>query len=141
MGELSESNACLRIFGDDLIPDAITALLGSEPTGSDKKGQPKRRPYLMGKVILSKYGSWRLDSKRRRPGNLDSQIKEILQKLTNDLTVWHELTEKYKVDMFCGLWLETYNEGISLSTETLKSLSERHIFIDFDIYHVGDEEE
>ena len=141
MGELSESSASLRISGDDLLPDEITALLGSEPTASDKKGYPRHTAYPREKVVLSKYGSWRLGCKRKRPGDLDSQIKEILQKLTNDLTVWKMLSEKYKMDMFCGLWLKTFNEGISLSTKTLKSLSERHIFIDFDIYHVGDEEE
>jgi len=141
MGVMSESSACLRIFGDDLKPDEITSLLGSEPTASDKKGHPKHTQYVTEQIILSKHGSWLLESKRKCPGNLDSQIKEVLQKLTNDLTIWKELSLKYKVDMFCGLWLETYNEGISLSTETLKSLSERYIFIDFDIYHVGNEEE
>jgi len=141
MGELSESSASLRVFGDDLIPDEVSALLGSEPTASDVKGQPMHTAYPRAQVILSKHESWRLSCKRRRPGNLDSQIQDILKGLTTNLRVWHELAEKYKVDMFCGLWLETFNEGISLSTETLKSLSERHIFIDFDIYHVGDEEE
>ena len=140
MGQLSESSASLRIFGDDLIPDEITALLGSEPTGSDEKGQPKHEAHLRGQVILAKHGSWRFGCKPRRPGNLDGQIKEILQKLTSDLTVWHELAEKFNMDMFCGLWLEAFNEGISLSTETLKSVSERHIFIDLDIYHDGNEE-
>jgi len=45
------------------------------------------------------------------------------------------------MDMFCGLFLESFNEGIELSIETLKMLLERNIFIDFDIYHRGDGEE
>lgn len=141
MGELSESAACLRLFGDDLIPDEITALLGREPTRSDIKGEPRHTPYLLpDQVLLSRTGSWRLDFKRRRPGDLDGQIAEILDPLTKDLEIWKELSQKYRMDMFCGLWLESYNEGIGLSVETLKLLSDRYIFIDFDIYHLGDEE-
>lgn len=142
MGELSESAASLRLFGDDLIPDEITVLLGCEPTGSDIKDEPRKlSSHLKGQVLLSRTGSWRLSFQRRRPADLDGQIDEIFQILTSDLAVWRELSEKYRVDMFCGLWLESFNEGISLSVETLKLLSDRHVYIDFDIYHRGDEEE
>ena len=142
MSELSESAACLRLSGDDLVPDEITALLGCEPTRSDIMGKPRHTPYLPpDQILLSRTGSWRLDFKRRRPGDLDGQIEEILELLTKDLEVWRKLSQKYRIDMFCGLWLESYNEGISLSVETLKSLSDRYIFIDFDIYHRDDEEE
>lgn len=141
MGELSESAACLRLFGQDLIPSEITDLLGCEPTGSDIKGEPRKTPHLGKQILLSKTGSWRLQAKRRVPGDLDDQIKEILEPLTSNLEIWEELSEKYIMDMFCGLWLDSFNEGISLSSETLKLLSDRSILIDFDIYHRGYEEE
>jgi len=84
MGELSESAACLRLFGDDLIPDDITTLLGHEPMGSDIKGELSKTLLPRKQVLLSKTGSWRLSFERRRPADLNGQIEEIIELLTDD---------------------------------------------------------
>jgi len=44
------------------------------------------------------------------------------------------LTTRFRVDVFCGLWLIEGNEGISLDPSTLKALGERGILLDLDIY-------
>jgi len=141
MGKLTKSSIGLRVFGDEVIPEQITSLLGHEPTGSGIKGHPRYPSISPNKPRLARTGSWVLSCKDRSPGDLDGQVKEILDLLTNDFKIWKKLSEQYELDMFCGLWLTTYNEGISLSLETLKALSDRHIFIDFDIYHDDGEEE
>jgi hypothetical protein len=64
---------------------------------------------------------------RRTPGDLDSQIAELLAGMTDDLAVWQRLTSVYQADIFCGLFLEQENEGISLSPTTLQLLGERGI--------------
>ena len=139
MGELSRSSACLRIFGDDLDPNEVTRLIGCRGTAEQKKGE--RVQTKLGRERVVKQGNWRRDAGRLRPGNLDKQISEILAPLTFDLTVWADLSKRYKVDLYCGLWLETYNEGISLSPESMTALGERNIMIDLDVYaiDVGDD--
>jgi hypothetical protein len=68
------------------------------------------------------------------PGDLDGQIAGLLAGTTEDLAVWQRLTSAYDADIFCGLFLEEGNEGISLSPQTLRLLGERGIKLDFDIY-------
>jgi hypothetical protein len=41
------------------------------------------------------------------------------------------------MDLFCGLFLRTYNEGLTISPSTLRDLGEREIKIDLDIFGAG----
>lgn len=138
MAVLSGSAASLRFFGDDLDPDELTLLLGHQPTNSERKGQE-----IVGKITGSKRmarsGGWRLSAERREPGDLDAQISEVLGQLTDDMSIWQDLTSRFRADVFCGLFMEEGNEGISLSNETLQRLAERGLTIDFDIYGSSDE--
>ena len=80
-----------------------------------------------------------MHAERREPGDFDVQISEILGRLTHDLSIWQDLTTRFRADVFCGLFMEESNEGISLSNETLQRLAERGLTIDFDIYESSDE--
>ncbi|MEL7151200.1 MAG: DUF4279 domain-containing protein [Pseudomonadota bacterium] len=138
MAVLSGSAASLRFFGDDLDPDELTRLLGCQPTKSERKGEE-----IVGKVTgnnrTARSGGWRLRAERREPGDFDAQISEILDQLTNDRSIWQNLTSRFQADVFCGLFMEEGNEGISLSNETLRRLAERGLTIDFDIYDSSDD--
>ena len=74
------------------------------------------------------------------PRDLDSQIAELLAGMTDDLAVWQRLTSVYHADIFCGLFLEQENEGISLSPTTLQLLGERGIELALDIYAPDEDE-
>ncbi len=80
-----------------------------------------------------------MSAERREPGDFDTQISEILGQLTNDMSIWQNLTSRFRADVFCGLFMEEGKEGISLSNETLQRLVERDLTIDFDIYDSSDE--
>ncbi|RBW63343.1 DUF4279 domain-containing protein [Ruegeria sp. A3M17] len=133
MAALSGSAASLRFFGDDLDHDELTKLLGCPPTKSERKGEE-----IVGKVTgqkrIARGGGWRLSAERRGPGDFDDQISEILDRLTDDMNIWQNLTSRYRADIFCGLFMKEGNEGVSLSNETLQRLAERGLTIDFDIY-------
>ena len=58
----------------------------------------------------------------------------LVAQLTPDLAVWASITAMFKVDIFCGLFMETVNEGFSLSPDTMSALASRGIEIGFDIY-------
>ncbi len=78
-------------------------------------------------------------AERLEPGDLDAQISEILDQLTDDTEIWKKLTTRFRADIFCGLFMAEGNEGISLSSETLEELAARCLTIDFDIYDSSDD--
>jgi hypothetical protein len=125
------SVAALRIFGDALNPDEISRILGCSPTESFVKGQIT---YYKRPDILRKSGGWILDATERTPGDFDAQMEELFGKVNSDLAVWTSLSNQYRMDLFCGLFMEETNEGIELSVKTMKMLSERGIKFGVCIY-------
>ncbi|MBV2128356.1 DUF4279 domain-containing protein [Arsukibacterium indicum] len=138
MGVLEHSQATLRIFGDDLIPEDVSNLLGAKATKSKKKGD-EEVGKSSGKVHIAKTGSWHLHAGKRVPEDLNAQIEEILSQLTSDLAIWEKLHQNYEVDMFCGLFMGNWNDGLSLSPEIMLALGKRKIVLNLDIYSGSDE--
>jgi hypothetical protein len=132
MGSLHESAASLGFHGDDLDPAEITAALGGEPTVGVRKGGVWRTSRGAEKTAIT--GSWRLVAERCEPGNLDDQINGLLAPLSEDLPSWRSFAKRYRGRLFCGLFLASGNEGLTLKAETLLRLGERGLLIDLDIY-------
>ena len=133
MAELSRSAASLRVFGDDLNPDELTRLLGGPPTKAEHKGETVVNKKT-GRTRIAPTGSWRRQAERRMPGDLDAQIAEILDDLTDDTEIWQALHARFHADLFCGLFMTEFNEGISLSNATVSKLAVRGLRLEFDIY-------
>lgn len=136
MGIVDHSVAMLRLFGDDLIPGEISALLGASPTEFCHKGQ-EIIGSVTGNVRIAKTGSWRLSATRQEPEDLEAQIFEILGHLTQDLSVWQSLS-RYEPDLFCGIFMGSSNDGLPLSAKALLALGQRGIALGLDIYDAGD---
>ena len=132
MGVLDHSIATLRFFGDDLVPEKISALLGAPPTKSCLKGQ-ELVGSSTGIVRIAKTGSWRLTAERREPEDLEAQVVELLGQLTNDLGIWDSLS-CYKPNLFCGIFMGSGNDGLPLSAKAMLALGQRGIALDLDIY-------
>lgn len=77
---------------------------------------------------------WRITAPDSQGADLDAQVNVILVRLTSDLNVWQQLSSKYQVYLFCGLFLDRPNRGVSLSAETMAKLGARGISFGFDIY-------
>ncbi len=133
MAQLDRSVVTLRIYGDDLDPSEISVLLGHAATKQQVKGES-----LVGKVTghtrIANTGMWRLEVTDAMPENLDRQIAELLGKLTNDRKIWEIISNKYDIDLFCGLFMKVSNEGMSVSAESMKALGARGIELSLDIY-------
>jgi hypothetical protein len=138
MAQLHRSKATLRIVSDSLVPDVVTDALGHAPDEAQVKGQ-EFAGRASGKSRVAKFGMWRLAAPEARPGDVDTQIKSILGKLTSDLSVWRRLAAESEMDMFCGLFMQQENEGLNLSAEALAMLGERGIELSLDIYDGRDE--
>jgi len=137
MAVFDHSMATLRFFGDELVPDEISALLGATPTQSHYKGQELVGSHSGAKRI-AKTGSWRLRAADRKPEDLEGQVFEILEQLTQDLSIWASLS-RFQPDLFCGLFMGSSNDGISLSAKALLALGERGITLGLDTYDEGDD--
>jgi len=132
MAQADSSSATLRIGSEKLIPAEITELLGCEPTQSQTKGD-----VITGKSDYKrtvKAGMWRLSAKDCEPENLDSQIAEIFEQLPDDLNVWRQLSARYELDIFCGIFVNRSNGVALISPESMKILSSRNIRLTLDIY-------
>lgn len=128
-GDIDESKVSLRIFGDTLDPKEITNLLKCEPTIARCKGDiiPKYN-------LVAKEGCWILESRLPNDDKLEDKIIDLFEQMTDDCDVWENLASQFRVDMFCGIFLQEFNRGFDLSPKVVKLLSKREIRIGFDIY-------
>ena len=123
----------MRIFGDDLDPDEITVVLGREPTRVQRKGGPVGGQEQSS--CIAPTGGWWLHAEEKSPGDLDEQVRKLLDGLPQDLSVWSDISGRCsRLDLFCGLFLGEDNQGETLSPETLAALGARHISLGLDIY-------
>lgn len=132
---MDSTSVALRFFGDDLDPVELTGRLGAEPTMSRRRGESM--PNITDQTTRT--GSWLLASQRQSKSSLEEQINALFDRLTDDLAVWRELTGRYRADLFCGLWSEAWNRGVSLSPELIARIAERGLSIGFDVYFVDEQ--
>jgi hypothetical protein len=66
--------------------------------------------------------------------NLDQAITDLLARLPSDKAVWQMLHSRYRVDLFCGLFMGSFNQGTDLKPPTLVLLAERGLTLTLDIY-------
>jgi hypothetical protein len=132
MAQMHKSVATLRIIGGDLVPAEVSRLLNCTPTTAQTKGD-----VIVGKSghqRTARTGMWSLRSEDKEPENLDGQVGEILGKLTGNIETWQTLVARFRVDLFCGLFMSGGNEGLSISPTSLLSLGQRGITLGLDVY-------
>ncbi|NML07675.1 DUF4279 domain-containing protein [Sphingomonas sp. G-3-2-10] len=132
MGALHKSAASIGFFGDDLNPAEITAALGAEPDVGVRKGGLWKT--ASGTEKLAARGYWRIEGQRCEPGDLDGQINDLLDRLSDNFTAWRSFSERFRGRIFCGLFLASGNEGLTLRSDTLARMGERGLLLDIDIY-------
>jgi hypothetical protein len=130
MAALARSKATVRIAGDDLSPPELSQLLGATPTLARAKGE-KLRPDG---VATARTGQWHLSAKDTEPADIDEQVGQILAQLPADLDIWRSLTARYRVDLFCGWFMDEGDEGLEISAETLSALGNRGIKLSACLY-------
>ena len=106
-------------------------MLGASPTKAQRKGEAI--PVKAGERIAIG-GSWHLEAAAAEPENLDAQVSELLGKLTENLQVWRSLGARYRVDLFCGWFMNEGDEGVCISPITLRALGERSIELGICVY-------
>jgi Domain of unknown function (DUF4279) len=131
MPRVASSAASLRITGTTLQPDEITRLLGVAPSQSHVLGETYR--FQTG-TSERKQGMWSRDARDRKPEDLEAQINELFEGLLKDPGVWRQLSTKYDVELFVGVFMDESGEGLDLEPATLKFLGERGIRLGLCLY-------
>jgi len=118
-GTVDRSKMSLRVMekehGKSIDKGAVSRLLGCEPN----REKPRH---------------WTLSAPDSGEADLDAQAAWLFARLNSDLAVWKKLVSEYRVDLFCGLFLERPNRGVTLSPKTMAALAERGIPLGLDIY-------
>ena len=124
MPYVKKSTVVLRVYGKELVPAEITALLGPTPS----------RQYTARENKLGKVGMWQLAASPREPADIDGQIQELLNQVAGDPAVWRAITDKYQADLFFCLFMGERNEGVIISADSMAALGARGIRVGLDIY-------
>lgn len=138
MSVLDHTAASLRVFGDDLKPDEVTALLSCAPTESWLKGEIQS--FRSGRTVTRKSGAWFLKVPAAEPEDFNGQVARLFAQTTHDLGAWRTLCANYDVDLFCGWFMSTRNNGVSVSVATLRALADRGVELSLDIYDASKDE-
>jgi len=129
---IGRTTVSLRFAGEDLDPEAVSRAIGLRPDKSYRKGEIASWGRFKGKAAES--GAWHLSVQASEPGNLEAQITDLLARATADLAAWRGVSDSYSGNLFCGLFMNRTNEGLSVSTTTMTALGARGIELQFDIY-------
>lgn len=135
MAAIARVRVSLRVFGDSLEPDEVSALLGCKPTRAHRKGEHSSR----GGDATEPTGGWILDSGLSEKAELEDHLEGLLSSVSNDSDEWANLTSRFSASILCSAFLDQYNEGFELSPRVAQALGERGLVIAFDIYS-GDPE-
>lgn len=130
MAAIARVRASLRVLGDSLEPDEVSALLGRPPTRQHRKGDK-----IEGRTdAVEPTGAWILDSGLSERVEVEEHIEVLLASLSNDSDEWASLLDRFSASIQCGLFLDQYNEGFELSPRIAQAVAERGLVIAFDIY-------
>ena len=135
MAAIARVSVSLRVFGDGLEPDEVSALLGCQPTRFHRKGDKSSQNG----TSLEPTGAWILDSGLSEKAEIEEHVEALLSLISNDSDEWANLTAGFSASILCSVFLNQYNEGFELSPRLAQSMAERGLVIAFDIYS-GDAE-
>lgn len=131
MAAIARVRVSLRVFGDSLEPEEVSALLGRDPTRCHRKGDPMGGK---GGSAVEPTGTWILDSVLSEKAEIEEHVETLLSSVSNDSDEWDQLTSRFSASILCSAFLDQYNEGFEVSPRLARSLADRGLVIAFDIY-------
>lgn len=130
LAAIARVSVSLRVFGDGLEPDEVSALLGRQPTRFHRKGDKSSKNGS----APGRTGGWILDSRLSQKDEIEEHIESLLAPISNDSDEWENLTSRFSASILCSIFLDQFNEGFELSPRLAQSLADRGLVIAFDIY-------
>src|SRR6185295_12993680 len=100
----------LRVFGDDVDPSHITNLLGRTADRARRKGDTILMPS--GNTRIASSGSWIVEFDPPSEMTVDEAISALLSTMADDESIWKQLTNDFKVDLVCDVFVRGANQGL-----------------------------
>lgn len=135
-GAVDETRVSLAIYGDDLDPDAVSAVFGCVPSHCHRKGDQHRQtspPFSTGAWILTVEG--------KAPHGPSMLIEELLARFPSDPMFWRPLIDRYRMSVRVGIHTEGWNRGFDVTAGAVAALARTGLELGFDLYFYGDEED
>lgn len=128
-GPVDECGVCLAIYGEELIPNEITSLLGCQPTHSHRRGDRMRdgsQPF--------KVGAWLIEERGEPPDTAEVLTRRILQRVQSDPDAWKEISQRFAIQLRYGLHMNGWNKGLELPADLVATIAQLYASLEFDIY-------
>jgi hypothetical protein len=135
VGPVDDFRISLDVIGDDVDPEEVSSLLGCQPTTGHRKGDE-----ILGADGSfrrhARSGRWSIAVTSRHLGepDFDTVLSNLIESLTDDLSIWTKLSQQFDTRLFCGIFLTDSNRGFNISAELMAALSARDLYIGLDIY-------
>ena len=135
VGALDDFRISLDVIGDEIDPDEISAILGTQPTTAHRKGDS-----IHGRDgefrRFAKSGRWSISTTSRGVDepDFDASLRELLDSLTDNLDIWKRLSQRFDTGLFCGIFLTNSNRGFTISPELMTALGDRDLYLGLDVY-------
>jgi hypothetical protein len=136
VAQIREAHVSFGLFGDALVPQRVTDLLGLPPTHAHARGDP--HPIRTNPDLRWRSGAWMLDSQQSPNAPLEQHLQDLLDRLEPSAEAIRELVaEGLRASFSCGCFLEKENEGTALRPRTLGRIASLDADVDLDIYYRG----
>jgi hypothetical protein len=120
----------LRVTGDDLDPERITRMLGTNPTRAARKGEAIDHD---GVPVAQRTGVWSYALPASPEWELGDAIDTLLERLPPDPALWEWLAGWAEVVVVCGLYVHDSGRAADLEPDTLAGLAERRLSLRLEI--------
>jgi hypothetical protein len=135
-GPVDRIRAYIRIWGDDLEPEVISAALELTPTRANRRGDQRFTPR-MAAPFVHRTGYWSCESTIPDDASPDDHLRHLLNLVEGkSATIRSLVSTDHHVAFSCSLFLHTWNRGLELSPDTLGRIAALGATLEFDIYAV-----
>jgi hypothetical protein len=131
---VDEATLSLGIYGPELQPDEISAQLRCRPSSSHRRGDVRRLgspPYDQ--------GAWILEVDRREPTEGDDLVRQLMDQIPTDPSLWEQLRARYTLRVVFVLFVGAWNRTFTLSPTSWNQLAMFGAPVGFSIYADGDD--
>jgi hypothetical protein len=129
LGELDRTAVSIRFSGIDLDPKKLSEILCFVESNKTETTIKRTKKGII---------NWSISLNNKKSISLEEKIEELLTNFTADIEIWARVSECFDADIFCGLFLDSWNEGFILTPKLLNEISNRNLEIGFDVYSSTD---
>jgi hypothetical protein len=112
--------------------DAISAIVGREPTSFKSLGSP----VASNSNVLTQKSIWKIESGLPRSASVEDQLDALLRLLRPYAGGVRKVAEQYSAGVLCAAYWKTFTPGMHLTFEQIHDLASLRLSFDLDMYHL-----